>query len=205
MPSLTSIKYKANIRGTKTMKVEKTAEHLIGEDTDLGQEHEQIGSRLWKSLGTLNDAIAIAAIAHQGQRDKAGDPYILHPLRIMMRMENEVARIVGVLHDVVEDTREKDSKERWTLERLLEAGFSAEVIEALDRVTDRKHEGESYEEFVKRAAANPVSRNVKIADLEDNMNMLRLNKVGSKQLERLERYHRAWLYLMQQTNGQTNG
>ncbi len=144
------------------------------------------------SLATLEDAIAIAAQVHKGQTDKAGDPYILHPLRMMMRMPDETARIVAVLHDVVEDSRENPSPDKWDFERLRSSGFSEEVIEAVDCVTDRKEHGETYEKFVDRVASNSIARRVKIADLEDNMNMLRLGTVGEKQLERLARYHRSW-------------
>ena len=135
------------------------------------------------SMATVEDAVAIAAQAHRGQKDKAGAPYLLHPLRLMMRMETEAAMMAAVLHDVVEDTE-------WTLERLREAGFSAEVLEAVDCLTRRG--GESYEEFVERVRANPTARRVKIADLEDNMNIRRISRLGASDLERLEKYHRAW-------------
>jgi (p)ppGpp synthase/HD superfamily hydrolase len=132
---------------------------------------------------TIEDAISIAARAHKGQKDKAGAPYLLHPLRMMLRMSSEAAMMAAVLHDVVEDTD-------WTLERLREAGFADEVIEAVDCLTHR--EGESYEEFVGRVRTNPVARQVKVADLEDNMNIRRIARLGAKDLERLEKYHRAW-------------
>ena len=135
---------------------------------------------------TVEDAISIAARAHRGQKDKAGAPYLLHPLRLMLRMDTEAAMMAAVLHDVVEDTD-------WTLERLRGEGFSDEVVEAVDCLTRRG--GESYEEFVERARANPVARRVKIADLEDNMNVRRIGRLGSKDLERLEKYHRAWRVL----------
>jgi (p)ppGpp synthase/HD superfamily hydrolase len=140
---------------------------------------------------TVEDAISIAAQAHKGQQDKAGAPYLLHPLRMMLRMNSETAMMAAVLHDVVEDTD-------WTLERLHEAGFSAEVIEAVDCLTHR--EGESYEEFVERVRTNPIARQVKIADLEDNMNIRRIGQLGAKDLERLEKYHRAWCVLTSETN-----
>ena len=135
---------------------------------------------------TVEDAISIAAQAHKGQKDKAGAPYLLHPLRMMMRMTSEAAMMAAVLHDVVEDTD-------WTLERLRQEGFSDEVLEAVDCLTHR--EGESYEEFVARVRANPMARQVKIADLEDNMNIRRMSRLGAKDLERLEKYHRAWCVL----------
>lgn len=135
---------------------------------------------------TFEDAVSIAAQAHKGQRDKAGAPYLLHPLRLMLRMNNEAAMMAAVLHDVVEDTP-------WTLERLRGEGFSAEVLEAVDCLTHR--EGESYQEFVERVRTNPIARQVKIADLEDNMNVRRIAQLGAKDLERLEKYHRAWCTL----------
>lgn len=141
-------------------------------------------------MATLEHAVSIAANVHAGQTDKAGSPYLLHPLRLMMRMSSEPAMIVAVLHDVVEDCRPED---KWTFDRLRNEGFSGEVIEAIDGVTDR--ENESYEAFIERAAANPISREVKIADLEDNMNMLRLGEIRPKDLVRLEKYHRAWSLL----------
>jgi (p)ppGpp synthase/HD superfamily hydrolase len=137
-------------------------------------------------MATVEDAISIATQAHKGQTDKAGAPYLLHPLRIMMQMTSEAAMMAAVLHDVVEDTD-------WTLERLREEGFSDEVLEAVDSLTHR--EDESYQEFVERVRANPIARQVKIADLEDNMNIRRISQLSAKDLERLEKYHRAWCVL----------
>jgi len=136
----------------------------------------------------LEDAISIAAEAHRGQRDKAGAPYLLHPLRLMLRMDSEAAMMAAVLHDVVEDSD-------WTLERLRERGFSEDVVEAVACLTHR--DGESYAEFVERLKPNPLARRVKIADLEDNMNVLRVGQLGPKDFQRLEKYHRAWRMLKQ--------
>src|SRR5262245_15143699 len=122
-------------------------------------------------MATLERAILIAAQAHLGQRDKAGAPYILHPLRLMMRMESEPAMIAAVLHDVVEDSD-------WTLEQLRGEGFSEEVLHAVDCLTRR--EDESYDEFISRAKADAVARQVKIADLEDNMNIKRIGEITPK-------------------------
>jgi (p)ppGpp synthase/HD superfamily hydrolase len=137
-------------------------------------------------VATVEDAVAIAARAHRGQKDKAGAPYLLHPLRMMMRMNSEAAMMAAVLHDVVEDTD-------WTLERLREEGFSEEVLAAVDCLTHR--DGESYQAFVERVRTNPIARQVKIADLEDNMNVRRISQLAAKDLERLEKYHRAWCVL----------
>ncbi len=145
-----------------------------------------------KMFAKLEDAIAIAAQAHKGQVDKAGGEYIMHPLRMMMRMETEDSKIAAVLHDVVEDSKPED---KWTIGRLAGVGFSNEVLEAVACLT--KADGEPYEDFIDRAASNPIALQVKIADLEDNMNLLRLNHIRPKDLERLEKYHRSWKTLKQ--------
>jgi (p)ppGpp synthase/HD superfamily hydrolase len=130
----------------------------------------------------LEQAIALAAKAHEGQVDKAGSPYILHPLRMMLRLEDPAERIVAVLHDVVEDCG-------VTLERLRQEGFSEAIIAAVDAVTRR--EPETYEEFVARAAGNAIGRRVKLADLEDNSDLSRIADPGPRDFERLEKYRRA--------------
>jgi (p)ppGpp synthase/HD superfamily hydrolase len=139
-------------------------------------------------MAMLGKAIAIAAQAHQDQYDKAGAPYILHPLRMMLRMSSETEMIAAVLHDVVEDTD-------WTLEQLRQAGFAEEVVQAVECVTHRDHE--TYDEFVARVRTNVIARKVKLADLEDNMDMRRLGTLTEKDTQRLHKYHRAWLALRQ--------
>lgn len=135
-------------------------------------------------MATLDQAIAVAAKAHLGQMDKSGHPYILHPLRIMMRLEHEEERMVAVLHDVVEDTR-------ITLVKLRKMGFSELVLEALDRLTHRPDE--SYEDYIDRIAGHPLARRVKLLDLEDNMDIRRLaNPMTERDLARLQKYRRAW-------------
>ncbi|MDX2032896.1 MAG: HD domain-containing protein [Blastocatellia bacterium] len=137
-------------------------------------------------MATLERAVQIAAGAHLGQRDKSGAPYLLHPLRMMLRMDSEPAMIAAILHDVVEDSE-------WTIDQLRAEGFAEEVLRAVDCLTHR--EGESYETFVKRVKTDALARRVKLADLEDNMNLKRLSQVTPKDLARLEKYHRAWLSL----------
>jgi (p)ppGpp synthase/HD superfamily hydrolase len=139
-------------------------------------------------MPTLEDAIVLAVDAHKGQMDKSGKPYILHPLQVMFRCEREAERIVAVLHDVVEDTGR-------TFDDLRKLGYSEEVVAALDCVT--KREGESYEDFVERAAVNPIARRVKIADLEENMDVRRLPGFNAKDLERMGKYLTAWKRLKQ--------
>ncbi|HEX2081245.1 MAG TPA: HD domain-containing protein [Longimicrobium sp.] len=143
-------------------------------------------------MADLEEAIGIAVEAHRGQKDRAGAPYILHPLRMMFRVQTDAERMAAVLHDVVEDTG-------WTLEALRERGFPEEVVEAVDHLTRR--EGESYEDFVTRAAAHPVARRVKVADLEDNMDVRRTGTLAEGDVERLGRYLRAWRRLTQDLPG----
>ncbi|RDL20758.1 MULTISPECIES: HD domain-containing protein [Pseudomonas] len=131
---------------------------------------------------TLERAIAIAATAHAGQVDKGGAPYILHPLKVMLRMTTLEERIVAVLHDVVEDCA-------ISLDDLRKEGFSEEVLSAIESVT--KAPGESYEDFVERAAQNPIGRVVKLADLEENSDLSRIASPSWEDLERIEKYRRA--------------
>ena len=131
---------------------------------------------------TLERAIAIAATAHAGQVDKGGAPYILHPLKVMLRMSTQEERIVAVLHDVVEDCG-------ISLDDLRKEGFSEEVLSAIESVT--KVPGETYEDFVDRAAQNSIGRKVKLADLEENSDLSRIASPSWEDLERIEKYRRA--------------
>ena len=131
---------------------------------------------------TLERAIAIAAAAHEGQVDKGGAPYILHPLRVMLRVNTLEERIVAVLHDVVEDCG-------ISFDDLRNEGFSETVLMAIASVT--KVPDESYEEFVERVAQNPIGRVVKLADLEENSDLSRIAQPSWEDLERVEKYRRA--------------
>ncbi|WP_019579505.1 HD domain-containing protein [Pseudomonas mandelii] len=131
---------------------------------------------------SLERAIAIAAAAHEGQVDKGGAPYILHPLKVMLRVNTLEERIVAVLHDVVEDCG-------ISLDDLRKEGFNETVLTAIASVT--KVPGESYEAFVERAAQNPIGRVVKLADLEENSDLSRIAQPSWEDLERVEKYRRA--------------
>lgn len=141
---------------------------------------------LMNSSELLERAISIAVEAHRGQKDKNGKPYILHPISVMGKVDTESEKIVAVLHDVVEDTD-------WTFDDLKKEGFPQEIIDALDGVT--KREGEEYEDFVNRSAKNPISRRIKLADLEDNMDVRRMLVTTDKDLARLRKYREAWAQL----------
>lgn len=110
-------------------------------------------------MATIEKALEVAARAHAGQKDKQGAPYLLHPLRVMNGVHSEEAKIVAVLHDVIEDTS-------VTIDDIRRAGFSEPVLDALLCVTHKK--GESYASYVVRCKGNDLARQVKLADLEDN-------------------------------------
>lgn len=130
----------------------------------------------------LDRAIIIASTAHLGQKDKAGEPYILHPIRVMFSRKTEIERICSVLHDVIEDTN-------ITLEQLKNEGFSEEILSALDALT--KRDGEDYDEFIDRVLRNKIDCYVKLADLSDNIDLKRINNPTEEDLERVKKYRRA--------------
>ena len=132
-------------------------------------------------MATLERAIEIAVEAHKGQKDKAGMPYVLHPLRLMFKMESNNEKIAALLHDVVEDSD-------WTLDDLKKEGFNSDVIEAVSLLT--RDEKDSYDEFVQKTVSNPISKNVKIADINDNLDLNRLNVIMDKDIARIKKYHR---------------
>ena len=132
-------------------------------------------------MATLERAKALAREAHDGQTDKAGAPYIRHPLRVMAAVASAHEKMAAVLHDIVEDTD-------VTLDDLLREGFPAEVVDAIDALTKRP--GETRLDAAKRARANPIARAVKLADVADNMDLDRLDAPTEKDFARLEQYER---------------
>lgn len=131
----------------------------------------------------IEKALRIALEAHEGQVDKAGAPYVLHPIRVMLKLPRAADRIAGLLHDVIEDSD-------WTQERLVAEGFSEEILAAVECLTCRP--GESYGDFLGRVKANPVAVRVKIADLEDNLDITRLKEISDKDRARMNKYLNAW-------------
>lgn len=134
-------------------------------------------------MNLIEKSLEIALRAYAGKIDKAGKTYILHPLRIMAKMETEEEMAVALLHDVIEDSE-------LTAEDLLAEGISPEVVNSVQTLTKQK--GESYEKFVVRVLDDRIACRVKMADIEDNINLLRLKSVTQKDLERVAKYHKAW-------------
>lgn len=143
-------------------------------------------------MSTLQRAIEIATKAHTGQFDEGGKEYIGHPLRVMEMGKTDAEKIVGVLHDVIEDTS-------ITIEYLSEEGFSKEILDALLCVTKQSN-NEDYDHFISRVMTNPLAVKVKINDLRDNMDITRLNKVTEKDLDRIRKYQKAYNRLINHNN-----
>lgn len=134
----------------------------------------------------INKALNIAIEAHKWQTDKAGMPYIFHLLRVSEKGQTETEKICGLLHDIVEDTE-------WTFDKLKQEGFSDKIVSVIKCITKRK--GENYMDFIKRVSKNPIATRIKINDLEDNMDIKRLSFLTEKDLERLNKYIRAYHFL----------
>ena len=124
--------------------------------------------KFYKDIDMLNKAIIIATKAHNNQTDKAGCPYILHPLRVMLKLSNDTDRQVAILHDIIEDTS-------ISIEDLRKEGFENNILIALYSITKKKNE--KYFDYINRVKQNYIAKKVKIADLEDNMNLSRIRNI----------------------------
>ncbi len=124
----------------------------------------------------LVTAMKLCADAHQGQTDKAGNPYILHPLKVAATGKNLNQVVLGFLHDVVEDTA-------YTLLNIVEQGFPEFIVQALDAIS--KRENETREEYLYRVAQNELATIVKQYDLNDNSDPDRLALLEKDQSEKL--------------------
>lgn len=127
-------------------------------------------------------AMKICFDAHQYQKDKSGLPYVFHPFHLAEQMKTEETTIVALLHDVIEDTN-------YTIEDISKAGFSNEITEALLLMT---HDDKvDYFDYVKKIKHNPIARAVKLADLEHNSDLSRLDTVDEKAIKRYNKYKEA--------------
>ena len=135
----------------------------------------------------LNQAIKMATHFHSKQVDKAGEPYILHPLWVMNNVKTLKGKIVAVLHDVVEDTS-------VTIHKLNIYGFDKDIIEAVDVLT--RKEDQKYSDYIELIATNEIAREVKIADLSHNMDLSRLKEVTNRDEIRYTKYLNARDYLI---------
>ena len=137
-------------------------------------------------MSDLQRALEIAVSAHKNQQEKNGSPYVLHPIRLMLAVESPEAKIAALLHDVVEDTGVE-------MEDLVNEGFGEDIISALKLLTH--DDGSEYGEYINRIVPNEIAREVKIADLQDNMDIRRIPALKPKDLARIDKYHASWLKL----------
>lgn len=137
-------------------------------------------------LKLLEKALRVAVNAHFGQEDKAGKPYILHPIRVSETCLSVDEKIVALLHDTIEDTN-------VTKQVLLEEGFPQYIVDAVNAMT--KEDGEEYAEYIKRLSANPIASKVKINDIIDNLDASRLSTLEMKDIERMQKYITTLNYL----------
>ena len=132
-------------------------------------------------------ALELAVEKHKNQTDKAGNPYILHPLHVMENVNSKEGKIVAILHDIIEDT---DVTEDY----LLKIGLSKRIVDAVVALT--RSEDIDYQEYIKNLSSNPLAKEVKLADLEHNMDLKRLPTLEEKDLERNRKYQIAYHYLI---------
>lgn len=134
------------------------------------------------ALGDLNRALAIAAEAHAGHVKRGHEPFMAHVTRVVASVDGIDAKIVAALHDVLE-------KSDWSLDDLAREGFGSAILAGVEAMTRRP--GEEFTALVERAAAHPLARAVKEADIRDNLSGWERARPSRERTERLERYRRA--------------
>lgn len=138
----------------------------------------------------LNKMLVLATNAHAGQYDKGGNPYILHPLKVMhyLKSEDEELQCIALGHDVIEDTKA-------TYVQLRELGITERIIEGIRALT--KIPGETYDEYKERVFASEDAMRVKMADLRHNTDIRRLKGVTEKDIARVAKYHMFYLEIQE--------
>ena len=134
----------------------------------------------------LDKMLVIATNAHHGQFDKGGNPYILHPLKVMhyLKSDDEELMCMALGHDVIEDTN-------VTYKDLRDAGISERVINGIRALT--KQPGQTYDEYKEGVFANVDAMRVKMADLRHNTDIRRLKGVSDKDIQRIAKYQKFYL------------
>lgn len=141
----------------------------------------------------LATAIRIAAEVHESQTDRGGNAYVLHPLRLMFRLRTSDAELmqIAVLHDALEDSADQEFP--ITIDFLRSVGFSERVLAALELLTHDPND--PYDVYILRVASNRDATRIKLEDLRDNSDITRLKGVRTKDIERIEKYHKAYILL----------
>ncbi|MDO7904869.1 GTP pyrophosphokinase [Paenibacillus sp. JX-17] len=133
-------------------------------------------------MQTITQAVMLAAHYHDGQTDKGGNPFVFHPLRLMLKALSEEEQVIAILHDLIEDTS-------ITISELERRGFNSEVTAAVEALSRGEHE--SYDDFIRRIKKNTLARRVKILDLQDNVEMVRHKDLDAQREKQLRKYSRA--------------
>lgn len=133
-------------------------------------------------------AFAIVGEAFKTKLDKGGKPYMLHCIYVMegANPDDEDEQIAGLCHDLVEDTS-------WTIEMLRQVGFSERALLLIDTLTHKP--GQSYDDYIKLCALNESTRRIKKRDLRHNSDITRIKGISKDDFDRIEKYHRSFLYL----------
>jgi (p)ppGpp synthase/HD superfamily hydrolase len=134
----------------------------------------------------IEKAVWIALHAHENQKDKAGNPYVMHPIRVAVKLQNDDEIAAAFLHDVLEDSD-------FTLDDLKKAGFNENVLKIVELMT--KKDGDNYDDYIERIKEFAPAVRVKLADLEDNMNLMRIKNPELTDHERIEKYKKAYEFL----------
>ena len=138
-------------------------------------------------MNKLALAISITAKSFENVLDKGGQPYVLHCLRVMNNVQgDECVKCASVMHDLIEDTA-------WTFQELTALGFSDKTIGLLHLLTHQKET--PYEDYIKAISVSKEATEIKLRDLEDNCNITRIKGLRKKDFDRIEKYHRAYVYL----------
>lgn len=139
----------------------------------------------------LGKALVLATNAHADQFDKAGQPYILHPLAVMniLQTTDEQLQCIALLHDVLEDTD-------TSVDDLYAIGCTNRIVDAVLMLT--KAEGQTYEEYKACVCSNEDAMRVKMADLQHNSDIRRLKGVTNKDLIRTAKYQQFYLEIQSQ-------
>lgn len=142
------------------------------------------------TVETFAAAYYIASKAHEGQTDLGGKDYFLHPQKVADKFSDYTLKTVAILHDTIEDT--------WVTEELLRKLFPGLICDAVVALTRKSDE--SYGEYIKRLSSNPLARIVKIADLEDNLDLSRLKEITNEDLNRAKKYSKWRNWLLDKTD-----
>lgn len=136
----------------------------------------------------FDKAYQIAEKAHAGQKDKAGQPYLAHPVHVAADLDSVELKVIGLLHDVLEDSD-------WTREELIAEGIPEELVRVVDMLTHDEDVFPDYMDYIYMISKDPMARKVKMADLRHNMDLTRIPNPKQKDYDRVKKYQKAYAFL----------